>query len=108
MDDEFAVYKLRVEGLSVDVDNLVMYLIVTCNNETSVDTAEHVMHRKGLQSNVTFLLKVRDVNVITSTLKSRNSVVASTIPVISLPPTLIQEPVGLVQRKTISRRSLGF
>ena len=43
---------------------------VTCNDETSIDAAERVMHRKVMQSTVTFYLKVIGVKVITFTLKT--------------------------------------
>ena len=49
------------------MDNLVMYLIVTCDDETSVSTYERVMHRRFLQATITFLLKVSGVNFITRT-----------------------------------------
>ena len=63
----FATYKVRGEGLYCKVDDLVTYLIVTWDDETSVATAECVMHRKGLQATVKFILNVRWVNGITST-----------------------------------------
>ena len=50
-----------------ELDYLVTYIIVTCNDDTSVATAELVTHRKGLQDKITFILKVGEVNVITST-----------------------------------------
>ena len=48
-------------------DDLVTYPIVTCDEETSVAAAERVMHRKGLQATVKFILNIRWVNGITST-----------------------------------------
>ena len=45
--------------MSGKVDDLVAYLIVTLYKDTSIDLAHHVMHREGLQSTVTFILKVR-------------------------------------------------
>ena len=53
--------------MSSKVDDLVTYPIVTCDDETSVAAAERVMHRKGLQATVKFILNVRWVNGITST-----------------------------------------
>ena len=50
-----------------EVDDLVTYLIVTCNGNISVAASERVSHRKGLQVTITFFLKVRGVNVITRT-----------------------------------------
>ena len=54
-------------GLSVDVDYLVKYLILTFDDKTSVAIAERVMHQKVLHATIKFILKVRGVNVITST-----------------------------------------
>ena len=62
-----ATFSVREEGFSDKVDDLVTYLIVTWDDETSVATAECVMHRKGLQATVKFILNVRWVNGITST-----------------------------------------
>ena len=61
----FTAYTLRGEGFYGEVDDLVTYIIVTCNGDTSVSAADHVTHRKGLQETVIFYLKVRGVNVIT-------------------------------------------
>ena len=58
------MYAGRGEGLSGEVDGIVMYLIVKCNDKTSIAAAERVMHRKGLQATVAFPLKVRRVNII--------------------------------------------
>ena len=54
------------EGLFLEVDDLIMYLIVTCDNKTSIRAAQCMLHRKGLHSTVAFVLEVRGVNVITS------------------------------------------
>ena len=56
--------------MSVKVDYIVTYLIVTDNYKTSAAAAECAMHRKVLQATVTFLLNVIGVNVITATLKT--------------------------------------
>ena len=69
VDEVFSVYKVRVEGLSVEVDYLITCPIVTHYEETSVAAAEHVMHRKGLQATVAFSLEFRGVNIITCILK---------------------------------------
>ena len=63
----FAVYAGSGKGLSGEVDDIVTYIIVTGDDETSVATSGRKMHGKGLQATVTFLLKVRGVDVITST-----------------------------------------
>ena len=47
---------MRGEVLSDKVDDLITYIIVACDNETSIASAEHVMHQKVLNANVTFLL----------------------------------------------------
>ena len=52
------------------MDDIVTYLIVTCDVETSVSPAESMTHQKGLQATVLFLLEVRGVNFIRSTLKT--------------------------------------
>ena len=49
------------------MDDLVTYPIVTCDEETSVAAAERVMHRKGLQETVKYILNIRWVNGIAST-----------------------------------------
>ena len=52
--------------MSGEFDDIVTYLIVKCNDETSVAAAERVTHKKGMQATVTFILKVRGVNFISS------------------------------------------
>ena len=47
--------------------DIVIYLVVTCDEYTSDASAERVKHRKGLQATVTFSLKVRGVSVIIHT-----------------------------------------
>ena len=54
----FAAYTVRGEGLSGEVVNLVMYLIVMCNYDTSVVVSERVTHRQFLQGTVSFPFKV--------------------------------------------------
>ena len=49
------------------MDDIITYLVLTCNDETSISAAKRVTQRKGLQAIVTFILKFRRVNVITST-----------------------------------------
>ena len=38
-----------------------------CDDDTSDAAAEHVIHQKGLQANVAFILEVMGINVITIT-----------------------------------------
>ena len=49
VDEGFGAYAERWEVLSDEVDDLVTYLIVTCNDKTSVASDERMTHRKGLQ-----------------------------------------------------------
>ena len=49
------------------VDNLVMYLIVTCDDETTVRAAQRVAHQKGLHTTVKMILGAIGVNVVMST-----------------------------------------
>ena len=81
--------------MSGEVDDLITYLVVICNEKTYVAAAELVTHIQGLQETVKFLLKVRRFNVITYTQKSRNYVAASTVLVTVLPCKLSQEPMCL-------------
>ena len=53
--------------MSGEADTIITYLIVTYDDETSVAESERATHQKGLQATVTFILKVRRVNVIAST-----------------------------------------
>ena len=53
------MYSFREEGLSGKVGDIFPYLILMCDNDTSVASAERVMLRKGLKSTVTFILKVK-------------------------------------------------
>ena len=50
-----------------DVDDLVMFLIVACNDETSVAAAGPPTYQKCLHATVAFLLEVRGVIIITGT-----------------------------------------
>ena len=95
-----------IEGLSGKLDDLFTYLIVTCNDKNSISVDERVMHIKSLQATAVFLLNVRAVNVIISTLKSSNSVACSTVPVAIVPIMLNQEPVYLARRKMRFFKSL--
>ena len=58
-----------VEGLSGEVYDLVTYLIMTCDDKTSVSAAEGMTIRKCLQAAISFIYKVRGVNVIMITFK---------------------------------------
>ena len=72
------------------MDDQFTYLIVTCNDETSVAAADCVIQIKVLQETVAFILKVRGVNVIRITYKYQHLVAASTVLVTIVPRTLIQ------------------
>ena len=60
-------YTARGRGLSGKVDDIVTFIAVKCNDNTSVAAAEGVTQIKGLQTTATFYLKVRGVNFITCT-----------------------------------------
>ena len=65
MHQGFTTYVVGGGRLYDKVDDIVTYLIVPLNDKTSVDAAERVMNRKGLQETVKFLLRVRVLSVIT-------------------------------------------
>ena len=50
-----------------EVDDLVAYIIVTCDDETPIRADQHVMYRKGLHATVALILDVRGFNVVTIT-----------------------------------------
>ena len=58
---------MRGESLPEEVDDLVMYLVLECNDETSVAADDRVSHRKVLQATISNTLKVSGVTVITIT-----------------------------------------
>ena len=54
-DEGFFAYAVRVKLVYGEVDDLVAYLVIMCNDKTSIATDERVMQRKGLQATVFFL-----------------------------------------------------
>ena len=60
------------------MDDTFTYLIVTCDDETSVAASKRVTHRKGLKATISFYFKVRGVNIITCTTISA-SIIANKI-----------------------------
>ena len=68
LDQGFATYAVRGESLFFKVDDIVTYLIGTCNDETVVRETQHAMHQKGLHATVAFVLDVRGFNEIQSRL----------------------------------------
>ena len=86
--------------MSCDMDDLVTYFIVRYNDETYVREYQRAMHQKGLHATVVIVLDIGGINTVTSTLKSRNSVAVSTVPVTVVPRTLIWSPVCLARRKS--------
>ena len=54
---------IRVEGLSGEVDDNPTYLIVVCDDKTSIYVVYCVMHSKVLQATIIFLLKVRGLTL---------------------------------------------
>ena len=87
------MYAVRLEGLSSQVYDLAIYLVVTCNGETYVAAAEPVTHRNFLQSTVAFILEVRGVKVITCTFKIAKFCCSDYCTGYRSNRTLIQEPV---------------
>ena len=75
--------------MSIRVDDLVTYSVVTCDDETSVSAYERVIYIKGLQATIAYYVKVRWVNVITCTYYLQNSVTAIHVLVIVVLYTLI-------------------
>ena len=52
------MYAVRVVVFSVKVDDIVTYLILTCDDKISVYAPEHVMYKNVLPATVTFILMV--------------------------------------------------
>ena len=67
VDDGFAAYAGRREGLSSKVEELVMQFIVLCDYGASFDADKSVMYTKWCGTAVTLALKVREGNIITCT-----------------------------------------
>ena len=67
VDEGFAAYSVRREFLSGEVDYIVTYFVVLCEEKTYIAAADCVTYRKYLQANVGFSLKVRGVNIIMRT-----------------------------------------
>ena len=63
----FSAYAVSGGGLSCEVDDLVMYLIVTCDDNTSVRADQRMTYQKGLHATAAFLLQVKGVNTVSST-----------------------------------------
>ena len=93
MDEGFAAYSVRGEGLSGEVDDILSYHIITCDGNNSIAASKRIIERKVLQSTVAFTLKFRGVNVIICKLKSKISVAGSTVLVTKVLFTIISEPV---------------
>ena len=55
-DEGFAAYAVRGEGLSSEVEDLVMHSVVTCKHEASTTAAKSITHREGLSEAVTIFL----------------------------------------------------
>ena len=55
------------ESSFCEVDDLGMYLIVTCDDKTAVRSAQRVTRRKGLHETVGLVLEIGGVNIVTST-----------------------------------------
>ena len=49
------------------VDDIIMYVIVACNDKTSIRLDQQVTHQKSMHATVKFILEVRGFNVLVST-----------------------------------------
>ena len=76
----------------MEVEKLVTHLLIICDYESSGYSDKSVTYVKGLRETITFILKVRGVNILTCTQKSRNYVTDSTVPVTIVPRMISQEP----------------
>ena len=61
------VYKVMVEGLSCEADDLVTYLIVTCADKIYIRADQRVTHKKSLHVTVTLFLGIRGVKFVANT-----------------------------------------
>ena len=66
-----------------------------CNDKNSFAADKCVAYIEGFNIDVAFYLKVGGGNIITCSLKTRNSVAAKTVPATVVPRMFIQEPVFL-------------
>ena len=55
------------ERLFYEVDDLVTYLVLMCDGETTVRESQRVTHQKDLHATVAFVLEVRGVKFLMST-----------------------------------------
>ena len=89
------MYVVRGEILFCEVYNFFTYLVVACNDNSGIRADQHVTHQNKIHATVAFILKIGGVNLVLSTLKSRNSVVASTVLVTVVPHTFSHAPMCL-------------
>ena len=54
VDEGFAVYAVRGEVSSIEVEDLVTHSVVTCNDEDSLTAAKYMKYVEGLRSSVTY------------------------------------------------------
>ena len=55
MDEGFAAYAVRGEGLCIELEELVIaHFVVTCDDNSSVVAAKSVRYGEGLRSDVAF------------------------------------------------------
>ena len=52
----FDAYVIGGESLFYEVDDIVAYLIVACDDETAVRASQQVTHQKGLHATITLFL----------------------------------------------------
>ena len=83
------------------MDDIVTYLIVTCDDKTFVISDERMTHQKGLHETITFILEVRGLKVVTRIKISQNAVADSNVSVTISPSMIIQALVCLARRKRL-------
>ena len=71
-DKVFFAYVVRGKLFSCEVEKLITYFVMTCDDETSVSASQSMTYRKLLRTTIAFLLKVGGggrVNIVIYTQK---------------------------------------
>ena len=58
MGEGFTTYTVRVEGLPIKLDYIVMYFIVICDGEASINAVNFATVREGLNAAITFFSRL--------------------------------------------------
>ena len=61
------MYVERLESLFCNVDDIVTYIIVTCNEKAAIRVDQRVTHQKHLHATVGLVFEIGGLNVVTST-----------------------------------------